>query len=179
MNKVILYGSEYGSCKKYAEKLSQMLNIHACSYDKIASLKNFDTVIYLGAIYAGDIKGLKKTVSKLKENVRLLVITVGLADPEDLLYIRRIREKIQKQLPPIQSERTRFYHLRGEMDYQSLSAIHKSMVTMVYKQVKNLPMEEQTADARALASAFQEKVDYMDYQRLQEVADAIESYIKK
>lgn len=61
MNQIIVYGSEYGTTKRYAEKLSQASGIDAIEYEDVKTLQNYGRIIYLGGLYAGGVKGLKRT----------------------------------------------------------------------------------------------------------------------
>ena len=62
--KIIIYASVYGSAKKYAEELSRITGIKAKSFKELKSLSDFETIIYIGALYAGGVLGLKKNFSK-------------------------------------------------------------------------------------------------------------------
>ena len=65
MDNIIIYGSKYGSARRYAEKLSQMTNIAAVNYKDAPSLSGQDMIVYIGAIYAGGVTGLTKTLRGL------------------------------------------------------------------------------------------------------------------
>ena len=120
MNEIIIYGSCYGTVKTYAEALSKMINVAAVSYDRVSGLERYETIIYLGGLYAGGVRGMAKTVKKIPPDTcrRFIVITVGLADPQDEKNIRNIRNSAGKQIPEVLRGRTEFYHLRGGIDYQ-------------------------------------------------------------
>ena len=62
--KIIIYASVYGSAKKYAEELSRITGIKAKSFKELKSLSDFETIIYIGALYAGGVLGLRKTFQK-------------------------------------------------------------------------------------------------------------------
>lgn len=59
---IILYGSHYGSSRRYAQKLSEQTNIPAVCYKDTPSLSDKNPIIYLGSMYAGGILELKKTL---------------------------------------------------------------------------------------------------------------------
>ena len=65
MEHIIVYGSQYGSARRYAEKLSERINIPAVSYKKARDLSGMKTMIYLGSLYAGGVLGLTKTLRGL------------------------------------------------------------------------------------------------------------------
>ena len=66
MNKIIIYGSKYGSTEKYAKELARRINVEAIEYDKIKNINDYDYIIYLGALYAGGVMGLVKTIKKIE-----------------------------------------------------------------------------------------------------------------
>jgi flavodoxin len=82
-NGIIVYGSCYGTTKRYAEELSKKTGIEAKPYEDIRDINSFDTIIYMGGLYAGGVCGMKKTMKKLGSisDKRVFIVTVGLADP--------------------------------------------------------------------------------------------------
>jgi hypothetical protein len=83
MNSIIIYGSRYGSTKRYAERLAEITGLKAVFFKDVKNVADYDRVIYLGALCAGGVMGLKKTVCALSANQELFIATVGLADPTD------------------------------------------------------------------------------------------------
>lgn len=53
MEHIIIYGSQYGSSRRYAEKLSEQTGIPAVSYKDAPDLSGRSVVVYLGSLYAG------------------------------------------------------------------------------------------------------------------------------
>lgn len=66
MNNIIIYGSIYGTTKMYAEELVRETKISAIPFKILDDINNYDTIIYLGALYAGGVLGLAKTFKKIK-----------------------------------------------------------------------------------------------------------------
>lgn len=62
MKKVITYGSQYGTTRRYAEKLSETTAIPLLNESDVRDLSSFDHIIHLGGLYAGRVKGLKRIV---------------------------------------------------------------------------------------------------------------------
>ena len=83
MEHIIIYGSQYGSSRRYAEKLSEQTGIPAVSYKDAPDLSGRSVVVYLGSLYAGGVLGLSKTLRgfSLQDGQKLILVTVGLADP--------------------------------------------------------------------------------------------------
>ena len=94
----IVYGSHYGTTERYAQELSRRVGIPAVDYRKMGEISSQDTVIYLGGLYAGGLVGLKKSLPKLKTAANLIVVTVGLADPEEEENVQHIRASVTTQL---------------------------------------------------------------------------------
>ena len=84
MKSIILYGSRYGSARRYAQELSSKTGIPAVGYRDIPSLSGHQTIVYIGALYAGGVLGLARTLRSLslRDGQRLVIVTVGLADPD-------------------------------------------------------------------------------------------------
>ena len=79
MKRIILYGSKYGTTKRYAEELARRTGIPCRNCKEVNSLSSCKEVIHLGGIYAGQILGLAHTVKLLRQEpeAKLLVATVG------------------------------------------------------------------------------------------------------
>ena len=174
MKTLILYGSQYGTTKRYADELSRLTGLPALSYEKAVDLAGCEQIVYLGGLYAGGVKGLKQTARKFPAGVRLILVTVGLADVQDEQNIENIRRSVRRQLPAEVLQNTAFFHLRGGIDYSRLNLTHKAMMTLLYNHARKLPPEQQNAETRAMIETFGTKVDFVDVAALGPVAAAIE-----
>ena len=80
--KIIIYASKYGNSKRYAEELSRRCGIEAKSIKKVKNINDYDTIIFLGSVFASKIMGLNKIMKKLSYNKQNIIIaSVGVADP--------------------------------------------------------------------------------------------------
>ena len=177
MNSIIVYGSHYGTTKQYAEELSKRTNIKAISFKKFnQQINDYDNIIYLGALYAGGVLGMSKTLKKLNNisNKKILIATVGLSDPTDEVNKSNIRNNIKNQIPKEVLEKAKIFHLRGGIDYSKLNFAHKTMMKLLYNAVKNLPNEKQTAEDRAMIETYNKKVNFIDFSSLDKVANEIQ-----
>ncbi len=177
MNSIIIYGSHYGTTKQYAEELSKRTNIKAISFKKFnQQINDYDNIIYLGALYAGGVLGMSKTLKKLNNisNKKILIVTVGLSDPTDEVNKNNIRNNIKNQIPKEVLEKAKIFHLRGGIDYSKLNFAHKTMMKLLYNAVKNLPNEKQTAEDRAMIETYNKKVNFIDFSSLDKVANEIQ-----
>lgn len=177
MNSIIIYGSHYGTTKQYAEELSKRTNIKAISFKKFnQQINDYDNIIYLGALYAGGVLGMSKTLKKLNNisNKKILIATVGLSDPTDEVNKNNIINNIKNQIPKEVLEKAKIFHLRGGIDYSKLNFAHKTMMKLLYNAVKNLPNEKQTAEDRAMIETYNKKVNFIDFSSLDKIANEIQ-----
>ena len=168
MEHIIVYGSQYGSTRRYAEKLSEQTGIPAISYKDAPALSGIKTIVYLGGLYAGGVLGLAKTLRgfSLHSGQTLIIATVGLADPNEPENRENIRASLQKQLPAELFDRAEIFHLRGGIDYQKLSFAHRTMMKLLYRSLRRTPLEKQTAENRALVETYGKQVDFTDFSML-------------
>lgn len=173
--KIIVYGSQYGTAKKYAEELGKRTNIDVISYENLEDINQFDTVIYIGALYAGGVLGMKKTFGKRAdyENKNIVIATVGLADPADLENTDNIKTGMKRQLSEKVYNQAKIFHLRGGIDYSKLNFMHRTMMGLLYKKTVALPEEKKTAEDRAMIETYNQKVDFVDFDSLQSIINSI------
>ncbi len=175
MSEIIIYGSVYGTTEKYAEELSKKTGIKAVSYKEIKDINAYQTVIYLGGLYAGGVEGMKKTLKNMTDvrAKKIIIATVGLADPADKQNTDNIKDKMRSQLAPDVYDKAVIFHLRGGIDYSALSFLHKTMMNMVYKKALNVPEEEKTAEIRAMIETYNKQVDFVDLKTLDPVLNTV------
>ena len=171
MQSIIIYGSCYGTTKKYAEGMAEKTGIDAISFEKAADLHQYVRIIYFGGLYAGGVLGLSKTLKNLQDisNKRIDIVTVGLADTTDTDNIQSIRKSIQKQLSKELYDHAQIFHLRGGIDYQKLSFKHKTMMALLYNKVKKIPPEKRNAETKALIETYGQKVDFVNLDMLNSI----------
>lgn len=171
VDKIIIYGSYYGSTKRYAMELSKRTGIQAKSYEEVKDLSSYSAIIYMGGLYAGGVLGLSKTIKLISPNSNqtIIIATVGLADPKDKANTDSIKGSIKKQVPTDVYEKANIIHLRGGIDYSVLSFKHKAMMKVLYTMIKNTPEEKQSADTKGLIETYNQVVDFVDFDSLNEI----------
>ena len=172
MNSIIVYGSNYGTTKQYANELSRRTNMKVISFKKVnQQINDYDNIIYLGALYAGGVLGMSKTLKKLNNisNKKIIIVTVGLSDPTDEVNKNNIRNNIKNQISREVFEKAKIFHLRGGIDYSELNFAHKTMMKLLYNAVKNLPKEKLTAEDRAMIETYNKNVNFIDFSSLDEI----------
>ena len=173
--KIIIYGSKYGTSKQYAMELSKKTNIKVDDYRNIKNINEYETIIYIGALYAGGVLGMAKTFKKISncENKKIIIATVGLADPMDKENINNIENSMKRQLSNEIYEKASIYHLRGGIDYSKLSFLHKTMMEILYEKIKSLPEEKKTAEDKAMIDSYNQKVNFVDFSSLENIISEI------
>ena len=174
MKSLIIYGSQYGTTKRYAEKFQEMTHFPVISYKDIKTLIDYDRIIYFGALYAGGIKGLKNTIKILSPNTKLIIVTVGLADIYDQVNISNIQNSIRKQVPEHLLKTASFFHLRGGIDYGKLNFMHRTMMKMLYRSLKSKPIENLKQEDKTFIETYNKKVDFVNYDCLKQIVEAIQ-----
>ena len=173
MNTLIIYGSRYGSTRRYAERLAEETGVSAVPCAEVEELSEYDRIVYLGALYAGGVMGLKKTAAMLSPNQELIVATVGLADPADQSNIASIRNSLRSQVGAGFYDESRIYHLRGAIDYKHLGFEHRDMMSMLHSKVAKMSEEELNAEAKAMLETYGQVVDFVDYDLLEPLVRAV------
>ena len=171
MNGIIVYGTCYGSAKKYSDELSRRTGEKCVSYKDAGDLASYDRIVYIGSLYAGGVLGMAETLGKLADwqTKQIEIATVGLADTADAENIANIRKAMQRQLPEGMMEHAKLVHLRGGIDYSRLGMKHKVMMGLLVQKAKNLPPEKKTAEVRAMIDTYGQIVDFVDLSRVDEL----------
>ena len=165
MKSIIIYGSRYGSARRYAQELSKQTDIPAVSYQEAPPLSKLETIVYIGALYAGGVLGLTKTLRRqsFEKHQRLIIVTVGLADPDIPQNRENIRNALQKQIHAQLYGRAAIFHLRGAIDYQALSLGHRTMMALLHLSLQKKPAEEWSEEDRALMETYGKQADFVDF----------------
>ena len=163
MEKLIVYGSQYGTAKQYAERFSEMTGIPVRDYKGAKDLKPYDLILYFGGLYAGNVKGLKHTAKALREGTKLIVVNA-----------ENILNSVRKQVPERLLPGMAVFHLRGGIDYKKLSMKHKAMMAFLIYHLKKLPEERKTEETKAMIETYNSEVNFVDYHSLDQIAEVIQ-----
>ena len=166
---IIIYGSLYGSTKRYAEHLSEVMGIEAVAFKDAKDIAKYDRIIYMGALFAGSVLGLKKTVSKMSVGQKLTIITVGMVDPADPENIDYIRRSIKGVVPAHFYDEKQIYHLRGAIDYCNLTLKHRMMLSVIHWKLSRMPEEKLNTESKTILSIYGKKVDNVDFKSLEKL----------
>lgn len=169
MTKVaIVYKSKYGATKKYAEWLSEDIKADLYLQDKckIENIKEYDTIIYGGGIYASGIAGLsfiKKNYSKLKDKT-IIIFAVG-ASPYDEKAFNQLKEhNLSGELESI-----KLFYLRGMFDLKSMTFKDKLLIGMLKCFLSKKDSSKFEPWEKAFVESMDKPVDWTSRDNLKEV----------
>ena len=123
MIKAIVYESNSGFTKKYAEMLAAKTNLPV--YDRKlakADTEKGEEIIYMGWICAGNVKGYEKAAKKYTVKV---VCAVGMGSPTEKV----VNETIEHH----RIQNAKVFYLQGGFDMSRLHGIYKIMMKMMGK----------------------------------------------
>ena len=166
---LVAYTSKYGSTRQYAQWIAEALNadLFAAKTVEPKVLSQYDVVIYGGGLYAGGIAGVKLVTQNPCKN--RIVFTVGLADPNSTDY----SAIINKNFTPELLEKTKFFHLRGGIDYNKLSPVHKVMMAMMKSMTEKKPESERDTEDKEFLKTYNSKVTFEDKKTINPVIDYV------
>ena len=137
--KAIVYTSNTGHTAKYAKMLGEKTGLPVYALNEAAKqLSNGTEIIYLGWLFANNIKGYKKATKNYKISA---VCAVGLCDMGTAI------EEVRK-VNAI-SEETPLFTMQGGMDKTKLRGINKFMINMLTKGLSS-QTERTESDERML-----------------------------
>ena len=92
MKGIVVYGSNYGTTRAYAQELARRTGWPAVDWQQAQKLADYEAVVYLGGLYAGGVVGLKAVLPQLEQAPaqKLVVVTV-------LLHLRNHRKVPSKR----------------------------------------------------------------------------------
>ena len=177
MNNIIIYGSNYGTSKRYAEEMGRRMQVSVVSYKKLKDINEYTDIIYIGGLYAGGVCGMSKTLKKWKKNEKksLCIISVGVSNHRAQENIETIRKNIKLQLSDELYQMARIYHLRGGINYTKLSGPHKVMMGLLYKKCKSIPEEKRDEETKALIETYNQIVDFVNFDELDAIVSDLNS----
>lgn len=175
MRGIIVYGSHYGTTRAYAQELAKRTGWPVVDWQQAKNLAEYETVVYLGGLYAGGVVGLKKMLPQLEQapEQKLVLVTVGVADPTAPENVANIRASLQKQLPGALYQKAQFVHLRGGIDYSRLNFKHRAMMWAMYQMLQKRPPEQQSAEDREIIRTYNQKVDFTDLDTVERVMELL------
>ncbi len=159
MIKAIVYKSNTGYTKQYAEMLSKSLKVPIYNLEEAKlKLKKHDEIVFLGWVCATKIQGL----SKIKNYNVKCIGAVGVY-PTEKNYIESLRKtnKLNAEL----------FYLRGGLNYNKLTGLKKKVLQFV----RNMMEKENKVENQEIIKIFKEGANYVSYENLEPMLKYVNS----
>lgn len=177
MKIAVIYKSHYGATEIYAKWLAEDLEADLLKADKVMpdDFKQYDVIVYGGGIYAGKINGiaiLTKNMDLIQDK-ELYLFTVGLADVTAPEALNVVRNQLEKSLSPNLMNKLHIYHLRGGMQFEKLSLIHRVMMRMLIKMLSNKPESDQSQEQKGMLEAISHNSNFINRMAIAPIVEEI------
>ena len=150
----IVYNSNSGHTKEYAEMLGSILKIESISLKDYK--KDDEPIIFMGWVFGSMIMGLNKVMDSKK----ICVCAVGMSkeskeNTDNIIKVNNYDGKL--------------FYLRGGVDYKKLKGIKKMMLKMV----GNKTIKENKEEDKDIIEVFKNGGNFIKKENLNEVIDYI------
>lgn len=160
--KVIVYESNTGTSKKYAEALSEKRGIPCYHISDCLDIAPESEVIFIGWIMGNEIQGLKKA-REFFPNIST-ILAVGMMKNDK--HNDAIAEKNSI------GDDVVFRTLPGAFDMNKLKGMYKMMMGMMMKMIKSkLKESADKENSEKILRAFEEGIDMYDESALEGIAE--------
>ena len=172
MKGIILYASKYGATKRYAEWLAEKTGFDCVETKKakIEDVKQYDTILLGGGIYASGIAGLsflKKNITQLREK-KVIVFCDGASPYEERAFQQIVAHNLKDSLAGLPC-----FYCRGAWDPEAMSLADRTLCRMLQKAVAKKKPEDCEVWEKALLEAGDQKHDWTDRSYLAPILEAI------
>lgn len=176
---VVIYRSKYGSARKYAEWIAESLNasLFECSTVNASDFTSFNTIVYGGGLYAGGLNGISfiKRNFKYLQDKNLILFTCGIADPQNQTNKEHIQQNISRALSPSMMKKIKVFSLRGGIDYQRLSFVHRVMMGALRRALLRKKPEDLTEEDRQLLDTYGGAIDFVNKASIDPILEYVHS----
>lgn len=155
----IIYCSNAGSAKRYAELLSEKTGFDCVSVSKRSKVSPDEEIIFLGWIMAGSIQGLKE-VREGFANIKA-VCGVGMMKSEKAIEDTKTKNGITET----------YFFLPGDFDMKKLTGMYKMMMGMMLRMIKGKIKETGEEKGEEMLKMFENGIIAFDENELEPVAD--------
>lgn len=152
--KAIIYESNTGSAKRYAEMLSSKLDVPA--YPLRQAMKEVprdEEAVFIGWIFANKIQGLKKAQKRWN---LICAGAVGMNPPGEA-YSRILREANSTDIP--------LFYLHGALDYKKLKWLQKKLLQTICTDLE----KQAKPGTEEMISVLKNGCDFVSEENLSEI----------
>ena len=174
MDKIlVVYNSKYGHTKKYTQWLAERLNADVCESKNLKSalLDDYSTILFGSGLYAGSNKAallIVKHFEQIKDK-KVVLFTCGLADVTNETNIININKALDEVISPEIRNKIKIFHVRGGIDYDNLSIVHKTMMKMLHLKLSKTPADELNDEDREFMATYGQTIDLSDKKMIEPI----------
>lgn len=150
----IVYVSNTGSSKKYAEMLAEKISCPVFSFKDSDSVPAGSEIVFIGWVMAGAVQGLKEAREKFGALKAVVAVGMMTGEKQD----NDLKDKNQITEP--------FFSLPGAFDMSKLSGMYKMMMGMIVKMLKSKLKESNEPKAKEVMEKFEEGFDMVEEKNL-------------
>lgn len=155
----IIYCSNSGSSKKYAELLSEKTDIPCVDIKKMSTVKSDEEIIFISWIMAGALQGLKEVREKFS-HIKA-VCGVGMMKSEKATEETKAKNAITEP----------YFFLTGNFDINKLTGMYKMMMGMMLKMVKGKIKESGDEKGEEMLKLLENGINGFDEKELETVIE--------
>ncbi len=155
----IVYVSNTGSAKKYAEMLSEKTGCPVFSFKDSDAVPKDSEIIFIGWVMAGTLQGLREAREKFGSLKAIVAVGMMSGEKQD----NDLKEKNQIT--------ETFFSLPGAFNMKNLNGMYKMMMGMVVKMLKSKLKEADDPKAREVIEKFDEGFDMVDEKNLDSIIE--------
>ena len=165
MNTIVVYQSETGFTKKYAEWIAQELGCEAIPFKKTneAKLKAYDKVIYGGWLMGGIVVGAEKIKAM---NLKDVVVFATGASPAMQEMVQALRAQNHLEDVP-------FFYFEAGINYEKMGFMKRSMLKMVRKTI--MKKTDKTESDKFMEKALEKSYDNTKKEAIAELVESVKA----
>ena len=172
MKGIILYKSRYGATKRYAGWLAEETGFDCVETGKakIEDIKQYDTIILGGGIYASGIAGLsflKKYIGELQDK-KIIVFCDGASPYEEKAFRQLYDHNMKGPLAGLPC-----FYCRGSWDMDRMSFVDRNLCRMLIKAVAKKNPQDLDPWEKGLLELQTRKCDWSDRSYLAPIIRAV------
>ncbi len=156
---LILYTSNTGSTKRYAQMLSEKLSCEFVEFSENADIPADTEIVFMSWIMSGSIQNYAKVKEKF-ENIRA-VCAVGFLSGTEKLDELKEKNAVTEEL----------FFLPGAFNINNLTGMYKMLMGMAMKVIKSKLSEHSDPKAKEMAEKLEDGFDFVSEEKLQGVIE--------
>ena len=155
----IIYCTNSGSAKRYAELLSEKTGMPCVDFKKRSTVSADEEIVFIGWIMAGAIQGLKE----VREGFGNIKAVCGVGMMKSEKATEEVKEKNSITEP--------YFFLTGDFDINKLKGMYKMMMGMMLKMMKGKIKESGDEKGEEMLKLLENGINGFDEKELEAVIE--------